>query len=805
MIKVEFRFVHAVLIIVASVFSFVAQGQSIIEGKVVDQSQGIPGVTMLLLTMDSIMFDGTVTDSVGYYIFENVPTGTYFLSASTVGYATDGSEVVVGEQRSLTLPNIILREIATTLDEFEVRADKQLFDQMPGKLVINLASSITSAGNTVLEVLQKSPGIVVNKTNGVITMRGKTGVRIMVNEKLLEVSMDVALQMLDGISASNVERIELITAPGAKYDADGTAGIIHIITKQNVELGTNISVGVSFGYRWAEQIGGNLSVNHRAKRLASWIDYSITRNHNLHYLDIARQSIDFDKIARVHGRRENVTTQHNLSAGFEWKLNATTFLTFGVTGYSRNWSMHAVNEDSNVMKDSTIATRMDIRQSNIWRSGTTGVGIHSKLNLKSDLHFNVDYLYYHNNNPSFYQNETFYKDDIHKESEIDLKKKTPIHFVVGKADYQYAASQDFYLEAGVKFVTSKFDNNVMVQRHIDDEWTVDPNFTSNSVITEKLGALYISSRWKPGVEWEINTGLRYEYTHFVSFSEAEANSRTERNYGYLFPSLLVKKQLGNEKNVSFSYSRRISRPTYNDIASYATFWSTTTFTAANTFLWPAVSDAISINFQCAQWTLSAQYTHSKNEIAPLQPTINTNSNILIYRSENLDHLNTLSFSTSYGFNLYPWWEVQSNVTAQHQLVSTSYLDYNSTFSRYGVNVHVVNLLKLPKDFTFEVSGLYQSKTFSGITQYLRFGSLNIAIQKSFGTKGSVRLAIDDLLYTNNWRIKTYSPANNLDVYFTYDWHNQFIRLSYSWSLGNAKMKSVKTKSSSEDERQRIGN
>src|SRR5688572_8010183 len=139
MFKIEFRFVHAMLIIVAILFStipFVSQGQSAIEGNVLDQSQGLSGVTMLLMTMDSTMFDGTVTDSVGYYLFENVPPGIYFLSASIIGYSTDRSEVAVGEQKRVTLPDITLLEVATTLDEFEVRAEKQLFDQTHEKLVI---------------------------------------------------------------------------------------------------------------------------------------------------------------------------------------------------------------------------------------------------------------------------------------------------------------------------------------------------------------------------------------------------------------------------------------------------------------------------------------------------------------------------------------------------------------------------------------------------------------------------------------------------------------------------------------------
>jgi hypothetical protein len=137
-----------------------------------------------------------------------------------------------------------------------------------------------------------------------------------------------------------------------------------------------------------------------------------------------------------------------------------------------------------------------------------------------------------------------------------------------------------------------------------------------------------------------------------NFLQANSEVRTNRRYGYLFPNLMVRREFGDEKSVSFLYSRRISRPTYNNIASYAAFWSSTAFTAANTYLLPAVSDAVSIDFHHTSWTFSVQYSYTENEITPLQPTIIQESNTLIYRSENLDHLNSLSFSTSYNFNFY---------------------------------------------------------------------------------------------------------------------------------------------------------
>jgi hypothetical protein len=129
--------------------------------------------------------------------------------------------------------------------------------------------------------------------------------------------------------------------------------------------------------------------------------------------------------------------------------------------------------------------------------------------------------------------------------------------------------------------------------------------------------------------------------------------------------------------------------------------------------------------------------------------------------------------------------------------------YNVRVDLLAFSVNVVSVFKLPKDFSVEISGMYQSKSLSGISEFLPRGSLNAGVQKGFGRKGTLRLSMDDILLTDNWKIKTSQPENNLHSYFNYNWHNQFIRLTYTRNLGNTKLRSVKLKSGSEEERKRL--
>ncbi|MEP7372733.1 MAG: outer membrane beta-barrel protein [Chitinophagaceae bacterium] len=796
----------ALSMLVLSCIAMCSFAQAYIKGRVTDGKENLPVATVLLLNKDSVLVKGVMTDNSGAFVFGNLVPGQYLVSSSMIGYSKYFSPPILVNENNIILHDITLEEASTKLDEVVVKSEKPVFEQQIDRLVINVQKSITSSGNTILEVLQKSPGIVVNRQDNSIAMNGKSGVRVMMNGKMMQLPLDVVVQMLDGMSAANVEKIELITTPPAKYDAEGNAGIIHIVTKGMADLGTNGSFGLTLGFRWAETLGANFNVNHRDKKFAYFLDYSVVRNHNLHISKMTRRSIDdgFVQTVKDDSHRENITTQQNLNAGFEWKPTNNTLLSVGITGYRRNWDMNAVNSDHNqAAVDSTVITSMKIYESNIWQSATGSIGVQTRINSKSELSFSVDYLYFHNDNPSNYDNNLLHEESgLTELSKIDLKKNTPIRVLIAKADYQYKVSSSFAWEAGIKAVRSNLDNNVLVQRLKDDIWTTDPDFTSYSNLHEEAGAIYVSTKWRAGTQWQINSGLRYEYTH-TSIGTPTQKNLINRRYGYLFPGVFFKKDVDAGKDIQFSYSRRITRPTYNDIAPFVFLWGPNTFSAGNTSLYPSIADAVKAGYHAKQWIVSLQFTHSKNEISFFQPEKDSLTSNLIYRSQNLKYLNTIGMTNSFSFDITTWWKVQSNLTGQYQIAQTFHLKNNSKLNLYGLNFNLVNLIRLPKDYSIEISWMYQSKLLTGISEYLPIKLLNAGIQKKFGEKGTVRLAIDDIFYSNYWKIKTYMPQNNLDSYFSYDFHNQFVRLTYTRHFGNNKLNSVKLKSGSEEERGRV--
>lgn len=776
--------------------------QITISGNVTNGAEALPGVTTSLLRTDSSLVAGVATGNDGVYTFKGIRSGLYLVRTSMVGYETFVSKPIPVDGKDAVLPEITLRESTTTLNSIEVTGEKIVFDQQPDKLVLNVASSVTSTGGTVLDVLQKSPGVVINRQNSNISINGRSGVRIMIDGKIMQIPADAAMQMLDGMNAGGIETIELIANPSSQYDADGGAGIIHIRTKTSDQSGTNILAGLTLGARWAENVGATINASHRSKRFNVALDYSFLRNHNLHIMQMNRETLvnEFNQSQEVYSRRENITTQQNVSIGAEWLPSSKTTVNLLFTAYERDWEMDAKTQEHYLISDdSTMTSNTLIHESNLWRSVTGSMGIVRRINSAHSLALGVDALFYRNDNPSQYQTNVE-GGDRPDQKHIDLTKDTPIRVYVAHTDYTFTPSTSWRWDAGLKASITSLKNDVSAMRYAEGAWVTDTDFTSYSDLEEKIAAAYLTGQWNPEVSLQINAGLRYEFTQ-THISTPSYTNLVDRRYGNFFPNVSIRKTIG-ARDFQVSYSRRIARPTYNDIAPYVFFWASNTFSSGNTSLYPAISDQFTIAYRLRQWNISLQGTHASNAIAFLQPE-RLGQSALIYRSQNTDYSNMLALVGSTSIPIASWWEVTCALTVQYQRVRTSHLEHDVVLEQPGLNANVVSQIRLPGDFTFEVSGMYQSTSLNGVTTFGALGSLNAGVQKTFRKNGTLRLAMDDILGTNNWRLDADLPANYFSSSFYYNWHNRFIRLTYSFTIGNKKLKAVSVKSGADEERKRV--
>jgi hypothetical protein len=277
-------------------------------------------------------------------------------------------------------------------------------------MVVNVQSTITAAGSTALDVLERSPGIIVDRQNNAIIMGGKEGVVIMINGKINRMPADAVVQLLSGMSANNIEKIELITTPPSNFDAEGNAGYINIVFKTNPDFGTNGSYTLTMGYGRGETPAGSINFNHRKGKVSLFGDYSYARTHLIQNWEFYRQVSYQSKVTDhfLDTDRDAVRQNHNARLGMDYQLNKKTTLGGLMAAYTTNWAMNAVNDSRyivNRVPDTTVRIIND--EINNWQHFMSNINMQHSLRVNEKITFDLDYLYYRNNNPVDYSNSYY--------------------------------------------------------------------------------------------------------------------------------------------------------------------------------------------------------------------------------------------------------------------------------------------------------------------------------------------------------------------------------------------------------------
>lgn len=277
---------------------------------------------------------------------------------------------------------------------------------------------------------------------------------------------------------------------------------------------------------------------------------------------------------------------------------------------------------------------------------------------------------------------------------IDVNKRTPIHFWVLKIDYQQRLSNKLTLETGVKGTINTFFNDISVTQKIDGTWVPSNRYSNEADLTEKIGAVYLSGDWSATDDFRINAGLRYEYMDNY-LSTAEQAGLIDRQNGFLFPSLFIEKQFTDTKSLGFAYSRRISRPTFNDMAPFVFFVTPNTFLSGNPALKPAISDGFNLDCQHNHWLISLKYSYTDDAIGQWESRVDPETNEQIYMAENLDYLRTYSITSSFPLELTSWWDVQTNISGRYQEFQSNHLGLDMSDDAAGFTFNMTNTISLP--------------------------------------------------------------------------------------------------------------
>ena len=766
------------------------------------------------------MLKATTTDSTGAFNMNNIQPGNYILRISNIGYNAWNSPPFNLMSGHKDWGVRILAEDSRQLGEVVVRAEKPPFQQRPDGTVVNVENSIMTKGSSALEVLERSPGVVIDHRNNSIDLNGKSGVVVMINGKATHMSVEQVVALLNGMSADDIEKIELLTTPTARYDADGSAGVINIVLKKNKKLGTNGTLSLTGGYGKGEKGTGSISLSHNTAKTNLYGSY--TFSHDRTYSDMF---IISDQNMPILGGQLEVlvwdTTwrnqnNHDANIGLDIKLSPKTTIGGNVTynnslGNTRDMSHNIYN----VFPDSLLLFDGHITGTNRWNNLISSVYLEKAIRDGEKINFDIDYLSFTNHNPSDVLSSFRNKEGIQAGTDDSLFSprqrtfaNTTIQVGVAKVDYVKQLSSKIKLETGIKGAYTKSISISGIESLVNGNWGLRSEASNDILMKEGIGAAYASVNTQLSPSASLVIGTRYEYSYTKMDDRKTGLNIVDRRLGVLFPSLFFSKKISDFADWSLSYTKRISRPTYNDLASYVGYSDPTAVYTGNPFLKPTITHNVKLAYTYRGYSFSLLYSRDNNPIARYQITESPSGDLLYVSPQNLQWQNNLNFQTMLPWKVNSWWTMNYSFVGGLRQFREDYTMSPVEKTWFGYSLNGSQTFKLPKNFSAEISGWYTSRFYNGTILLDRLGVLNAGIKKELKDgKGALQLSVSDIL-----RGESYNPhygtltreAFNIKNHVTFNTESSKIpifKITYSRSFGTAPVKSQRN--GSEDERDRV--
>lgn len=807
------RLLFLLLFFYSQAFSREQDKQTIRVVVLNEQKNALPGSSVYLLNRDSAVVHSGAANAYGSIEFTALPGATYRLLASQAGYENGFSSWIDLEKNTSFADTIILRVKSSILKEVVVVSKKPAIQFLADKTVINPEANITNAGASVMDVLEKSPGITVAK-DGNIIMKGKPAVTVLIDGKPTQLSGQDLNAYLSGLSSSQVESVELIENPGAKYDASGNAGIINIKLKSNRLKGFNGSMNLSASQGFYPKTGNSLNLNYRNGRLNWFLNYGMRASKEKQDMYTLRKYVNANKEDSVLLEQPNVNRSrragHNIKAGVDFFMSKRTTLGLIYNGGifdNRSNSFAAIDwmdPDHNI--DSSINTWGDNR-SLFKRNGLNINGKH-KIDERSELVVDLDYVRFAINSDQNYQTQL-----VEPVSDIAATKgnfPSKLDIITAKADYSRRFGK-YMLETGLKTAINKTDNVADLYYNDGSNWQMDLSRSNHFLYDEKISAAYASVDAEKG-KWHWQAGLRYEYTSYKAQQLGNAlvkRSSSSRNYGSLFPTGFVSYQADSNNMVTFRLGRRIDRPPFQYLNPFLRVLNKYTYEGGNPFIQPQYSWNFSVAHTYKQkLTTEISYSYLKDYFSQVffidSNSSNVNGNIIIYTRGNVGSLQNFGITETFQQPVTKWWNLTAVAVYNYKIIKgVIWAPLEARISQ--LNISINNQFQLKKGWAFELSGYYQTKSQIDLQERLKpQGELDAGVSKQIlKNKGTLRLNIRDITYYQNYSGS--SIFQNAYEPFTVKWDSRVVRLSFNWRFGKAMKPVSRSEGGAADEINRAGN
>lgn len=703
----------------------------------------------------------------------------------------------------------------STLSTITVTSQRKPVERKADRTIINVDAFISNTGSNALEVLEKSPGVQVDN-NETISLKGKAGVVIYIDDKPTYLSGADLAGYLKSLPASMLDKIEIMTTPPAKYDAAGNAGVINIKTKKSRVKGFDGNFILSHRQGIYADTRTTLNFNYCRNKLNFFSNLVFSEGQNFNDLTIEREYYtaagsplsSFDQNSFIKRWYKSYTGR----VGMDYSVNKKATIGVMFTGVYRPSVERRKNKgtfyNAGGDPDSLITAR------NSEREKFSNGGINLNFRYKPDstdreLSMNADYIRYSMGNDQLYKNASFDASSNPKTNDI-LAGNLPssINIFSFKTDYVHPLSASLKMETGLKTSYIRTDNDAQYFTTVNNVTLPDYEKTNHFIYDENINAAYINFS-KELQRFTLQAGLRAEHTLSKGYQTGnlmKPDSSFRRSYVNVFPTVfaLYKLDSTGSSSVSFSYSRRIGRPYYADLNPFISPLDKFTYYAGNPFLQPEFTHHFEVGYNYKnKISTSVFYDHVKDEMNEM---IELSGNTFISRTGNIGKKNVAGISADATVNIKKWWTLLPY--AEYIYVHTRSKVYTeSVNTKAGFwSANITSQFRISKTWSAELFGRYRSDIVDGQFRGVAVSQVNASVQKKImKDKGSVKLNMVDLFYTRINQGYISSLKNGKGYYHNpNDSRALILAFTYNFSKG-AKANTGRNNTGAENETNRVKN
>lgn len=804
------------LLLLLTFCSITALGQNSLHLRLQDSNkEALPFATVLLKkTTDSSLVKGMNTNENGELRASKLPLGKFTLSLQSTGFKP--TKIVLDEisaDTQIELGVITLQPLSTELAEVKVTATKPFIEKKLDKTIVNVENSAMAAGNTTMELLERSPGVIVDK-DGNISLRGKSGAKVMIDGKISYLTGADLANYLKNLPADQVSQLEIMANPSARYDAAGTGGIINIKLKKNSNIGLNGSANATLAQGVYSRQSTGVNLNYR-KNGWNWFGNGSVVNRSTQERNFLTRYFRAQNEVWENSfafKNENQTTQ--LKGGVDWYYSKKT--TVGILA-SGNINQFTLNNGLNQTIQYTSAGAAMSRLNTYNNVGNPSHNYALNFNFKHtydstgrELTIDVDYARFLDNSGSTLRSQ-FQRGDfttLRQDSLLLNNANSIVDQYSFKLDYVLPSFLKSKWGTGLKSSYVKTDNDLRFQGKNDGTaaFTFLTGQSNHFVYTEQIHAAYLNTERAIG-KFSYQIGLRGEWTVADGLSQAyTANSKDStfhRDYAQLFPSAFFQYDLSKNHSLGLNYSRRIDRPSYGDLNPFVFFLDNYTFKVGNPMLTPQLTNSLELSHTyMGAFSTTLGYSHTTNVITEILKQ-DTQARKSYQTTANMAERTTYSIGFSLPIPIAKWWSSNTDIYLNRAELQGKIESVALSPSQNMFYVNTNHIFTLPKDFRFEIGGNYYTGGLESAFIFGSGGALNLGIQKTVMNKrGVIRLNAQDLLYTSNSDV--FIKYGDLDIVVKPRQDSRVVRLNFTYRFGNMAIKGARERATGlEAEKSRV--